>query len=410
MSSTDHTTTACPYAATGQETQQGLDDHGFDHLDPQLSEPTLWATYQTLLERPSAHRSHRHGGFWVLSHYQDVKGALRGWETFSSADGHRIPHVEGMGTIPIDFDPPLHGPYRDLVVHALRPDRVRQLQPFVNSTIEDLVDRLVSAGGGDVVTELALPLPLTVLQELVGFSADAVAQFRELTAKVWAEGSPEAQLRGRAALATLIEDEIISHKRDRPDDYLTWLIDAEVEGRPVRHDEVVSACLSLAVAGHETTMNSVGSLVYLLASVPDVQDRLRQDPGQAPAFVEEMLRLLTPSQCSARRVTRDVEVDGEVLEAGDWVLLLNGAANRDERQFDHPDEFDLERSARGHLAFGWGIHQCVGSALARMELRILLETLARHPRLSLAGEPTFSALEAGNHYGPTFLPIRFEDA
>lgn len=394
----------CPVAHREQTTGNGTTD--FDHLRRDWNEHSLWTDYADLLERESVVHSGAHGGFWTVSHHADVKNALRDHETFSSAHGHRIPYVEAMGTIPIDFDPPAHGPYRDLLVQAVSPRRVRELEPFLQHTISELVSRFVERGGGDAVTELALPLPLTVLTEIVGFSASTVATFRELTVALWADGTAEGQLRGREALTEVLTNEIRRHQRTRPDDYLSWLLRAQIDDRAIREDEVVSVLLSLAVAGHETTMNSVGSLLYLLATHQGEQSRLRADTSLAPGYVEEMLRLRTPAQAFARRTTRDADIAGTTIPRGEWVLLLNAAANRDPRQFEKPDAFDVNRSTRGHLAFGWGIHQCVGASLARLELRIVLEQLCTHPAFVLDGEATFSSLEAGTHYGPTHLPIR----
>lgn len=379
----------------------------FDHLSADLGEHTLWAVYDELLAREPAVYSPLHGGFWTISHYSEVKKALRDHKTFSSAAGHRIPMVEGMASIPIDYDPPLHGPYRALLTRAIAPDTVRELQPWLVETIEELIEHFYCGGGGDVVSKIALTLPLRVLTKLVGFSPETVARFRSLTENIWRDGTAESQLRGRAALVEAIDADIADHRATRPADYLTWLLDAEVDGRAITLDEVHSVLLTLAVAGHETTLNSVSSLLYLLAANRDLQLRLRADPSLAPAYVEEMLRLRTPAQMFARRTTTDVEVAGTVIPAHSWVLLLNAAANRDARQFDHPEEFDIDRSARGHLAFGWGIHQCVGSALARSELKILLEVLCSYPPFTLAGTPTFTNIQAGTHFGLRALPISF---
>jgi cytochrome P450 len=165
---------------------------------------------------------------------------------------------------------------------------------------------------------------------------------------------------------------------------------------------------SLAVAGHETTMNSAAALAHLLAADPALQDRLRSAPSRAQDFVEEVLRLRTPAQNFARRTTRDAQVGDLTIPAGSTVLLSLASANRDERRFRGGDLFDADRSTRGHLAFGWGIHQCVGAALARAELKILAETLCDHPPLRLAGPVPYSDLRGGNHLGPIGLPLRFQ--
>ncbi|QHE70770.1 cytochrome P450 [Rhodococcus sp. WAY2] len=383
---------------------------GFDHLSPSWNDSTLWDAYERLLSAGPAIYSPLHGGYWIISRYSDVKAALRDHETFSSASGHRIPMVDGMSSIPIDYDPPLHTHYRSLLTRALTPDSIRDLRPWLTSMIAEVLASFHQSGGGDAVADVALSIPLRVLTKIVGFSPATVARFRELTEDIWRDGTAESQLRGRAALVEAVDRDIDEHCARRPDDYLTWLLDAEVDGRPIDIGEIHSVLLTLAVAGHETTLNSVSTLLYLLASDSSLQERLRADPGVAPLYVEEMLRLRTPAQMFARRTTREVDVGGTTIPGGSWVLLLNAAANRDFRQFEHPNEFDIHRSARGHLAFGWGIHQCVGSALARSELRILLETLCQYPPITLAADPTFTAIEAGTHFGLRKLPLSFADS
>ena len=382
----------------------------FDHLSPGWNDTTLWDAYARLLSAGAATYSPLHGGYWIISRYSEVKKALRDHETFSSASGHRIPMVDGMSSIPIDYDPPVHTHYRSLLTRALTPDSIRDLQPWLTSMISEVVAAFYQSGGGDAVAEVALSIPLRVLTKIVGFSPATVARFRELTEDIWKDGTAESQLRGRAALVDALDRDIDEHRARRPDDYLTWLLDAEVDGRPIDIGEIHSVLLTLAVAGHETTLNSVSTLLYLLASDLPLQERLRADPSVAPRYVEEMLRLRTPAQMFARRTTRAVDVGDTTIPADSWVLLLNAAANRDPHQFEHPTAFDIDRSARGHLAFGWGIHQCVGSALARSELRILLETLCQYPPITLAADPAFTAIEAGTHFGLRKLPLAFIDA
>jgi cytochrome P450 len=381
----------------------------FDHHSTDLDETTLWPIYQTLLNEAPVAYSEAHGGFWTISRYADVKAALRDHKTFSSASGHRIPFVDSMASIPIDYDPPEHTAYRPLLAQALSPQVVREMEPFLRRVIAQYVAHFAEAGGGEAISAIALPIPLRVLRQLVGFSEATVAQFRTMTENIWADGTAESQVRGRIALGELLDHDIAQHREHTPHDYLTWLLKAQVGDRAIRDDEVTSVLTTLAVAGHETTLNSIGTLLYLLACDSTLQDRLRQNRSEVAAYVEEMLRLRTPAQMFARRTTRDVVVGGITIPRGDWVLLINAAANRDPRRFDNPDSFDTSRSAHGHLAFGWGVHQCVGSALARSELTILLQTLCEYPRFTLAGAPTFSTITAGTHYGPKTLPLQFED-
>ncbi|WP_199434228.1 cytochrome P450 [Qaidamihabitans albus] len=385
-----------------------------DPYSPDLTEPGVWDVYETARAAGPAAWSERRGGFWVVTNFDDVRAALRDPQTFSSASGHRIPTDGNQRAIPIDFDPPLHTAYRRLMTEALSPARVREMKPFLERTIADLVDRFVEAGGGDFVRDVALPLPLVVLTELVGFDTETVQKFREVTEQMWAglaADEEEVDFTGaRARIYDLMRAEIAEHRASGREDFVTDLLDAEVDGRPLSEDEMISILATFAVAGHETTMNSASTLVHLLVAEPDHQDRLRANPDLAPRYVEEMLRHRSPAQNFARRTTCPVTVGGQDIAEGDAVLLSLAAANRDPGRFPDPDRFDPDRDARGHLGFGWGIHQCLGAALARSELAILLWRLCAHPPLAAAGEVRWSGLQGGNHLGPTTLPVRFGPA
>ncbi|MEV1295316.1 cytochrome P450 [Pseudonocardia sp. NPDC049635] len=384
----------------------------FDPYSPELTEPGVWDAYAAAHAAGPAVRSERRGGFWMLTRYDDVRTALRDPQTFSSASGHRIPTDGTQRAIPIDFDPPLHTAYRRLMTGALSPARVREMKPFLERTVGDLVDRFVTAGGGDFVREVALPLPLLVLTELVGFDPTTVRQFREVTEQMWAGLADHEEevdfTAARTRIYELMKAEIVAHRAGGRAGFVTELLDAEIDGRRLDDEEMISILATFAVAGHETTMNSASTLVHLLVTEPGQQDRLRANPELAPRYVEEMLRHRSPAQNFARRTTCPVSVGGQDIAEGEAVLLSFAAANRDPERFPDPNRFDPDRDARGHLGFGWGIHQCMGAALARSELAILLARLCAHPPIVAAGEVRWSSLQGGNHLGPTTLPVRFE--
>lgn len=385
----------------------------FDPYDPALTEPSVWDAYAAARAAGPVVRSERRGGFWLVTGFDDVRGALRDAGTYSSAHGHRVPANGTQRAIPIDVDPPLHTAYRKLMTEALSPAAVRRLRPFLERTVRDLVGPFAARGGGDLVREVALPLPLQVLTEVVGFSAETVGQFRDLTEQMWTGLATAGATVDFPAMERRVHDlmhhEIAEHRVHRADDVVTALLDAEVDGRPIRPDEQAGILATFAVAGHETTMNSAGALVHVLVEHPDLQDRLRADPALAPRCVEEVLRLRSPAQGAARRTTCPVDLAGTALDEGETVLLAIAAANRDPLRFPDPDRFDPDRDLRGHLAFGWGIHLCPGAALARAELTVLLEVLREHPPLRADGPPTWSGLRGGSHLGPTSLPVRFAD-
>jgi cytochrome P450 len=379
----------------------------FDHHSPELTEPRVWRAYDEAREQSPVVRTEANGGYWLVSGYTAVKTALRDAETFSSAQGVRVPAVGAGRSIPIDFDPPLHTEYRALMMQALTPDRVREMKPFLEELVPGLLRDFAAKGGGDFVADVALPLPLRVLSEVVGFSNETVSRLHELTKNQWELVATVSLDEARVHLRALMEEEMKRHREENPDDFLSWLLQQSVAGRPITDDEVARVLLTLAIAGHETTANASANLVHTLATQRHLQEQLKADPSRAAEFVEELLRYRTPAHNFGRTATKDVELAGTAIGAGDSVLLSFAAANRDGNQFERPDEFDIDRGARGHLAFGWGIHQCMGSALARSELKLLLETLAELPYFEPASPATFRALDGGIHFGPSALPIRF---
>jgi cytochrome P450 len=378
----------------------------FDHHAEDFSEASIWPTYQAMRKCPVAH-SQRHGGYWILTRYADVAAAARDHQTFSSAHGVRIPEVGPGRSIPLDFDPPLHTDYRALFARAFTPDRVKELQPFVRQRIQNLLASFWSEGGGDVVAAIAEPLPLEILTEVVGFSPATVSRLRVLTRSSWQRVASMPLDVARTQIRELMLEEVAAHRASQPDNYLTWLLTATVEDRPLTDDEIARTLISFAIAGHETTVNAIGNLIYVLVTEPDLQGQLRADATAIPRFVEESLRWRTPAHMFGRRTTRPVRIGEVEIGADEPVLLSFAAANRDEEQFPHPEQFDHARGGRGHLAFGTGIHLCVGAAFARLELRMLLQELAGFPPLRLDGEVQFTKLEGGHHLGPRYLPVTF---
>lgn len=378
----------------------------FDHHAPMTAQK-VWETYADLRTR-GASRSDLYGGFWVITRFAEVRAAARNHETFSSAGGHRIPAIGAGRSLPIDVDPPRHAEYRRLFTDRVTPASVKELEPFLRRLIGGLVRDFHRAGGGDFVPNVALAMPLAVLTEVVGFSDATVASLRRLTEQSWSRVTDSPLDEARRELREVMRSEIARHRAEHPSDYLTTMLAAQVDGRTIEDDELERILLTFAIAGHETTANAAAWLVHFIASDAELQRMVRDDPGLVPAYVEESLRLGTPAQAFARETSRDVEVGSCPIPAGERVLLAYGAANRDELQFEDPDQFDVVRGSRGHLAFGFGIHQCPGALLARTELRLLLEALLTVPPVRADGPPQFDGLMGGIHLGPRTLPIRFE--
>ncbi|MEU6742098.1 cytochrome P450 [Streptosporangium sandarakinum] len=380
----------------------------FDHHDPELTPDLACLVHREIRETTPVAYSRAHGGMWILSRYDDVRAALRDHDTFSSASGVFFPRAEGTPPFaPLEYDPPEHTRFRALMKPPLLLPEARRLAPEIGVLVARAVRPVVARGGGDLVRELAVPLPLAVVSLAVGFSADARDRIRDLTSNTWARMPRDGDAGGFwPAFAELFQSEIRRARARSGGDHLSVLVREEIDGRPVTDAELHVMLVAYAIAGHETSMNTLAHLLRHLAAHPGLQDRLRAEPHLMPAAVEEALRLWTPVDHGTRLTTRDVEVGGVVIPRGSRVVLLTGAANRDPRAFPSPEEFRLDRTPNRHLTFGHGIHFCLGAHLARVEFLAVLRELARHPDYELAGE-TRRYYENGRHICLDRLPVRF---
>lgn len=326
---------------------------------------------------------------WVLSRYDDVSAALQDPATFSSAKG--IFPAQGFDLagaflpMMIMMDPPRHDLLRRVVAKAFTPRRIALLETPVQQLAAEMSGRLVDAGGGDVVRELSGPLPAMVIADLLGVPREDREQFKAwstalVTTDVTAPEPLRSNLEAAAALYEYFR-QFLDERRARPrPDLMSALVTAEVEGRRLTEDELLGFCLLLLVAGHETTTNLISNTIAVLAERPDVIERLSREPERLPGALAEMLRFDSPVQGLSRTLTRDVRLHDVDLSAGDTVLLLFGSANRDDSVFPDGDRFDIDRTVDRQLAFGRGIHFCLGAALAQLETRILFAELLRRTR------------------------------
>lgn len=380
----------------------------FDHLDPALTAARIWDRYARIRETCPVAHSDAHGGFWVLSRYRDVERAAHDWQTFSSADGATIPRAPGQAKIPpIDFDPPQQRAYRKIFAQILGRPQVAGFEPRLREIINELVDGFHRAEGGDFIAQVALPLPLQVLIEMLGFSPTTVGRVRELSERMWEGFGHEAVPPALAELLGLLEDEAMTRRASPRDDLVSQIVNADLAGRRLTEDELRNILAALVIAGHETTLNAAGTLIFSIAGDQALQQRLRDGAASVESAVEEGLRLWSPAHLFARTVTRDAEIGGQRLRAGERALLIYAAADRDPEVFAQPDVFDPDRTPHRHLAFGWGVHMCVGAHLARTELRLLVARMVSHGPFAISGEATFSHLEGGHHMGVRNLPLGF---
>jgi cytochrome P450 len=314
-------------------------------------------------------------------------------------------------------DPPAHTRLRSLVSRAFTSRVVEGMRPHIQGIVDRLLDRVHDARRMDVIADLAYPLPVTVICEMLGVPAgdrDVMRRWSaDITKSLDALGLPsdrEIVRRGRAARHALGEyfRALLPERRRQPRaDLLSLLIAAEEQGDKLTEDELLATCVLIFVAGHETTVNLIGNGLLALLQNPDELDKLRQNHALLPAAVEELLRYDSPVQRTARVTTSEVKIGDQTIPRHALVVAAIGAANRDPARFSDPDRLDITRRDKDHIAFGFGIHFCLGAPLARIEAQIALGTLLeRMPRLQLATQaPQWR--ESSTLRGLNQLPVTF---
>ena len=375
-----------------------MGDLHFNPMDPEfLADP--YPMYHRLRAEDPVHHSPL--GFWVLTRYEDVVSVLRdpnfAKEAIAAFVAQRlgVDATVGVGISMLDRDPPDHTRLRSLVSKAFTPRVVEGLRPRIQQIVDELLDRAEAHRSMDLIEEFAYPIPVIVICEMLGVPVEDHERFRGwsldlargLDATMLAPGSDVAQraAASRRALSDYFR-ELISARRDSPrGDLLTALITAEEAGDKLSEHELLATCILLLVAGHETTVNLLGNGTLALLRHPDQLRLLRENPGMIGSAIEELLRYDGPVQRTARVPSAAAIIDGHKIEAGEMVMPFIGAADRDPAQFPDPDRLDLKRTDNRHIAFGWGIHFCLGAPLARLEGQIAINTmLRRFPKLALA--------------------------
>jgi cytochrome P450 len=344
--------------------------------------------------------------FWALTRFSDVVAAAQNYAVFSSAGRWSVPSM-------LTSDPPRHGKLRGLVSAVFTPKRMAEREPSIRALAISLIAAFRGRRECDLVAEFANPLPMTVITQMLGVPAEDRQRFRrwsEAIVSAAATYDPAKPRQPSPAVKELFEyfGAVIAERMKRAqDDLISDLLRAEVDGQRLTSEEVLGFCFLLLVAGNQTTTDLIANLTVQLAQHPDVYREVAGDLRLLPNAIDELLRYDSPVQMVQRTLTRDVSIHGTTMHEGDTLALVLGAANRDERQFLHPDIFDIHRQTKSHLAFGHGIHACLGAALARLEARVALEELL--PVLgdfALAGNP--ERLYAQNVRGLRRLPIRFQ--
>jgi cytochrome P450 len=358
----------------------------YSPFDPEvIADP--YPVYRELRDNAPVYWS-REASSWVLSRYDDVSAALTDPATYSSASGifptpPGVDMTELFLPMLIMSDPPRHTQLRHLVSKAFTPRRIAGLETGIQTIVDDLLDQAPAAGTWDFVSGFAGPLPAIVIADMLGVPREDRDRFRTWSSTLIQSNPTRGEFGpGLDAAAALYEyfSAFLAERRAHPrEDLMTALVHAEVDGQHLSEEELLGFCLLLLVAGHETTTNLLSNSAVLLAQHPESRQQLADNPDLAPAAVEELLRYDSPVQGLARTLTQDVVLHGQHLPQGDTVLLLFGSANRDDHAFPDADHFDISRHPERQVAFGRGIHFCLGASLARLEARFALQALlARH--------------------------------
>ncbi len=373
---------------TGEATCPLFGPGEFNHLAPEMGERNHFLTaLDELRANDRVIRSELHEGFWIASRYEDVLAIVQDWESFSSEHGITVPARDTpLPAIPEQVDPPIHREFKRLINRYFTPARVLEHEDATRKIVNRLIDGFIDAGECDFMAQFAQQLPgLIFFEEFLHAPSDEMDHVNDLASRASTPNNPAA-IDARREMIMWIFAFAEKRRNDAPQgDVIDAILSAEIDGRPITDKEVVGVIQILLFGGLDTTAGALGTSMMWFCQKPDLVDRLVADPEAIPDFIEEMLRLDGPFAFIARRAMRDVHVGGADIEQGDMVLVSWAAANRDEREFACPAEFDLGREGNRHIAFGAGPHRCAGSNLARMNLRIAIEEILRRmPNLALA--------------------------
>ncbi|HEX8440784.1 cytochrome P450 [Archangium sp.] len=354
---------------------------------------------------------------WMIFDYEGVKRVLNDHEAFSSIIA---PPTAATSQWLVFSDPPRHTKLRALIMRAFTQRAVSSLEPRIRELSRELLEQTLGRGEMDLVSDFSVPLPLMVIAELLGAPVEDQPRFRRWSDVILAlshtvSGGEEAARVHREFRAVTDEmsaylEGLIEQRRVAPkDDLLTRLVEAEVDGERLKEEEILGFFQLLLVAGHETTTNLISNAILCLIENPGQLARLRESPDLLPSAIEEVLRYRSPVQAMWRVTRREVRMHDQVIPVGKMVMPMIGSANRDPRKFHDADRFDLTRDPNPHIAFGHGIHFCIGAPLSRLEARIALSVfLERVEGFALASDAPWEPRKAIHVHGPARLPIRFE--
>jgi cytochrome P450 len=372
-----------------------------------------YPAYAALREKCPVVHSGLYGGFWMLTRYEDVKQAAIDWHTYTSS----VPGVTAIPVInprtepmlPIELDPPQHSKYRALVQPVFSSARIAAIRPTVQSIAEELIQKLAAAGGGDLIAGYAEPLSLLTLAAVTGLPVNDAPLWQGWIRRMFNVHDLDGRDRASQEMGEYIRG-LISTRRQHPcGDFISLLMESELEGERLTDGDIYSFCTVLFGAGFETTADGMGMMLFYLAENPQDYGLLKRQPELIPTAVEEFLRYITPIQIFGRNTTHDVTLHGETIPSGEIVALAFGSANYDPEIFPDPERCVLDRAPNRHLAFGAGPHLCLGAAVARLEMAVTLEVLTRTINtLSMVPGKSADLKTRGDRRGLATLNIRID--
>ena len=389
-------------------------DTDLNHHSAEFAKDPL-RTLSELQSRCPVAKSSHWDGFWLLTGYDVVFEALHKPEVFSSRpneQGQRgVPPQPGAGSLaPIDYDQPELGFFRSFLLSALSPGAVREMQPMIREMANDFIDQFIERGTADVSDELFTPLPAQLILRILGLDASRWAEW-----VTWVHGfvhdmgvDPELAATKVMAMFAEIYQEIGSARAQPQPGLLGELVVAERDGRALTDDELANMVFLLILGGMDTTAGLTANSLLLIDAQPELRKQILADPSVLDQGTEEFLRYATPTLALPRTVTEDTEFHGRQLKKGEQVFVMYAAANRDPSQFEDPETIDLSRKATRHMAFGLGVHRCLGSNLARVMFKTMItELLTRAPDLAVRTSEVVRYDDASSVYGVRHLPITF---
>lgn len=371
----------------------------------------VYEVYRQLRGQCPMVHSQKWGGFWAFLDYDDVYDAEQLSDIFSSRSGKEVPGVEGtVPFIPIDYDPPLVQDYRKLALPFFSPGAAKALEPTFRRLATELIDDFIETGEADIIGQLTTPLPARWILQMLGFEESRWTEW-----VTWIHTTvhdlainPDKSGAAAAEIYANITAEIGKRRTDGyGDDLLSVVMQGRVNDEPLDDGQILGYAFLMLLGGMDTTSGLTGNALVRLHEQPELRERLIREPQLLVKATEEFLRHDTPTQGLPRIVTKDCEFNGQKFSAGERVLLMFAAANRDPKVFDDPDRIDFDRVGNRHLAFGAGPHRCMGSNHARMMFQVMMsEILTRLPDYTISGEIERFA-DAGSVYALRRLPIRF---